>query len=225
MTDPVPADNSADDVASNSIPAPTGKTKDFVPERTHVFALTMMALVCVIMAGWAPLLLGWTVLVPAIWIYWVMRAKTTVGEEGIAIRYAFRGSKTISWDEFEGVGFKGSKSFASTTSGQQFNLPGVTFNSLPGLYDASRGRIPDALSEGKAAADEKVVVVHRDGQQMIMSKEEYEQYKAANDAAEGIPNKTWGNPGAIPRNGQSSSPHGTPPKAPRTQIRGRDGVE
>ena len=169
MTDPVPADNSADDVASNSIPAPTGKTKDFVPERTHVFALTMMALVCVIMAGWAPLLLGWTVLVPAMWIYWVMRAKTTVGEEGIAIRYAFRGSKTISWDEFEGVGFK-VPSLLPPPSGQQYNLPGVTFNSLPGLYDASRGRIPDALSEGKAAADEKVVVVHRDGQQMIMSK-------------------------------------------------------
>ncbi|MGO3458170.1 PH domain-containing protein, partial [Corynebacterium casei] len=115
MTDPVPADSPADNAENTSatlgtaetIPAPTGKTKDFVPERTHVFALAMMAMVCIIMAGWNPLLSGWTTLIPLIWIYWVLRAKTTVGNEGIAIRYAFRGAKSISWDEFEGVGFKG----------------------------------------------------------------------------------------------------------------------
>ncbi|MGO2694857.1 PH domain-containing protein [Corynebacterium casei] len=221
MTDPVPADSPADNAdntsatlgAAETIPAPTGKIKDFVPERTHVFALAMMAMVCIIMAGWNPLLIGWTTLIPLIWIYWVLRAKTTVGDEGIAIRYAFRGAKSISWDEFEGVGFKGSKSFAATKSGEKHMLPGVTFNSLPGLFDASRGRIPDALSEGKAAADEKVVIVHRDGQQILMSKDEFAQYKAANETDD------------VSHRGQNSSPRETPPETPRTQIRGRDGVE
>src|SRR5699024_2670066 len=138
-------------------------------------------MVCIIMAGWNPLLLGWTVLIPALWIYWVLRGKTTVGEKGIAIRYAFKGCKTISWDSFEGIGFQGSKAFAETTTGTKHNLPGVTFVSSPGLYDASRGRMRDTLSEGKAAAAGQVVIVHRDGQQILMDKEEYARYQAAND--------------------------------------------
>lgn len=185
----MPAEN-ADKAAKSTpkpedlIPAPTGETKVFVPERTHVFAIALMAMVCIIMAGWTPLLLGWTVIIPLVWIYMILRAKTTVGEKGIAIRYAFRGAQKISWDEFDGVGFKGAKSFASTKSGEQHTLPGVTFNSLPKLYDASRGRIPDALTEGQIAADDKVVVVHRDGQQILMSKEEFAEYEVANEATE-----------------------------------------
>ena len=41
---------------------------------------------------------------------------------------------------------------------------------------ASRGRIPDALTQGREAADDKVVIVHRDGQQILLSKEEYAAY-------------------------------------------------
>src|SRR5699024_5869580 len=106
-----------------------------------------MAMVCVIMACWSPLLLGWTVLIPLLWIYWVLRSKTTVGDNRIAIRYAFRGGQKISWDDFEGIGFQRSKAFASTKSGAKHVLPGVTFNSLPELFDASRGRIPDRSEE------------------------------------------------------------------------------
>src|SRR5699024_11976816 len=95
MTDPVPADNSADNAentssanpaatdAATTTAAPTGKTQDFVPERTPVFAIAIMAMVCVIMAGWSPLLLGWTVFIPVLWIYWALRSKTTVGDNGI----------------------------------------------------------------------------------------------------------------------------------------------
>ena len=55
----------------------------------------------------------------------------------------------------------------------------MTFNSLPRLAEASRGRIPDALTAGKEAADEKVVVIHRDGQQVMMSKDEFDAYQNA----------------------------------------------
>src|SRR5699024_4226288 len=123
MTDHVPAHNLADNNAttSSTIRAPTGATKEFVPERTDGFAIALMAVVCIIMAGWNPLLLGCTVLIPALWIYWVLRGNTTVGEKGIAIRYAFKGRKTISWDNFEGIGFQGSKAFAETSTGTKHN--------------------------------------------------------------------------------------------------------
>src|SRR5699024_11825476 len=109
-----------------------------------------MALACIIMAGWNLLLLGWTVLIPALWIFWVLRGKTTVGENGIAIRYAFQGGKSIPWDKFQGIGFQGSKAFAETTSGAKHKLPGVTFNSLPMLYDEFLIRISDQPRQGKA---------------------------------------------------------------------------
>ena len=211
MTDPVPADNSADN--TSTIPAPSGETKEFVPERTHILALILMALVCIIMAGWNPLLLGWTVLIPALWIFWVLRGKTTVGEDGITIRYAFQGGKSIPWDKFQGIGFQGSKAFAETTSGAKHKLPGVTFNSLPRLYDASRGRIPDALSEGKAAADEKVVIVHRDGQQILMDKEEFAKYQAAQQSQ------------GVSQNGNAHPPRETPPSDSQTQDRRGNRVE
>ena len=47
---------------------------------------------------------------------------------------------------------------------------GVTFNSLPELTEASQGRIPDALTAGHHAADEKVVVIHQDGRQVLTDK-------------------------------------------------------
>src|SRR5699024_12516140 len=98
MTDPVPADNSADNAENTSsanpaatdgattIAAPSGKTQDFVPERTHGFAIAIMALECVIMAGWGPLPLGWTVLIPLLCVYWDRSFKTTVRANGIASR-------------------------------------------------------------------------------------------------------------------------------------------
>ena len=109
-------------------------------------------------------------------IWWVLRAHTTVDAKGIHITYGFRGPKDIAWKDFKGIGFQRSKAYARTTSGDNLNLPGVTFNSLPRLAAASNGRIPDALTAGREAADDKVVIVHRDGQQILLTKEEYAEY-------------------------------------------------
>ena len=109
-------------------------------------------------------------------IWWVLRARTTVDSKGIHITYGFRGPKHIEWKDFQGIGFQRSKAYARTTKGDNFNLPGVTFNSLPRLAAASNGRIPDALSAGRDAADDKVVIIHRDGQQILLTKEEYAEY-------------------------------------------------
>ena len=52
----------------------------------------------------------------------------------------------------------------------------MTFNSLPQLEAASAGRIPDALTQGRQAADDKVVIVHKDGRQVLVDKQEYERF-------------------------------------------------
>ncbi len=149
----------------------------FKPDRTHLLALGMMTLIALLIISWAPLKLIWFLIIPALAAWWVLRSQTTVSEDGIAARYAFRGSRKVTWKDLQGVGFKGARAFAKTTKGQEFSLPGVTFNSLPRLAEASRGRIPDALTAGQEAADGKVVVIHRDGQQILLTHEEYEEYQ------------------------------------------------
>ncbi len=155
-------------------------TRVFTPDKSHILATIVMTLGALLAISWAPLILGWLLIFPALFIYWVLTAKTTVGEDGIAIAYAFKKNITLTWEEFAGIGFKGARAYASTTTGQNYNLPGVTFNSLPALSEASRGRIPDALTAGQNAADKKVVVIHRDGEQILLTKEEYEEYQRNN---------------------------------------------
>ncbi|MFW8574388.1 PH domain-containing protein [Corynebacterium pseudodiphtheriticum] len=148
----------------------------FRPERTHIIAAVLIIGIAIMGIAWAPLVLGWLLLFPLAFIYWALRAKTTVTATGITITYAFKSDVTIAWEEFQGIGFQRSRVFVSTRDGKQFNLPGVTFQSLPALETASQGRIRDVLTEGKEAADEKVVITHRDGQRIMMTRDEFEKY-------------------------------------------------
>lgn len=159
-----------------------GETVVFRPERTHVLAAAVMTMIFVMMIGHAPLYLVWILLLPAAVIYWVFRARTTVGESGVAVQYAFRGNRTFTWDEISGVSFRRSRALLNTADGGEHSLPGVTFNSLPLLREASRGRIPDVLTAGRAAADDKVVVYDRDGESTLISKEEYARREAEKQA-------------------------------------------
>lgn len=61
-------------------------------------------------------------------------------------------------------------------------LPGVSFNSLITLSYASAGRIPDPVTSGRNAASEKVHVVHKDGYEIVMSEDEFAEYKAQRQA-------------------------------------------
>lgn len=153
------------------------QAQTFAPDRTHILAIVLLAGIALISISWAPKYLGWLLVIPIAAVWWVIKSRTRVGENGIDITYAFRGGKHIDWQDFAGIGFKRSHAFAATKTGENHTLPGITFNSLPKLADASRGRIPDALTAGQEAADEKVVVVHRDGQQVLLTKEEYAEYQ------------------------------------------------
>lgn len=148
----------------------------FRPERTHIIAAVLIIGIAIMGIAWAPLVLGWLLIFPLAFIYWTVRAKTTVTAAGIVITYAFKSDVFINWDDFQGIGFQRARVFASTKDGKQHNLPGVTFQSLPQLEAASHGRIRDVLTEGKEAADDKVVITHRDGQRIMMTREEFEKY-------------------------------------------------
>lgn len=160
------------------------ETKVFRPERTHIFAAVLITLISLLGIGAEPLKLGWLLLFPVGYIYWTLRARTEVSPtKGISAKYGFRGNQSVSWEDFQGIGFKGGSTFAQRRDGSTFNLPAVSFNSLPELSVASQGRIQDALSEGRAAADEKIVVTYKDGRQVLMTREEY----AATHPDEAIP--------------------------------------
>lgn len=161
----------------NSHPTEENSTKVFRPERTHLIAAFLILGIMIIVVGAEPLYLVWFLAIPVAFIWWVFKAKTVVDDSGISAEYAFKGNKSASWDQIKGIGFERSKAFVQTTEGDKFNLPAVTFNSLPDLEQASKGRIPDALTRGRWAADEKVVLVNRDGRQVLMSKEEFAEYE------------------------------------------------
>lgn len=146
----------------------------FQPERTHLLGAVMMFGICALMLGSLPSWLWPLIILPVVFGVWVVRTRTTVSEEGITAQPAFRAATTRTWGDIEGIGFRQSRAFMRTTAGEEITLPGVSFNSLPQLEEASHGRIPDALTQGRDAADDKVVIVHKDGRQVLVSKDEYE---------------------------------------------------
>lgn len=157
---------------------------EFRPERANLFAAALIIAVALLVIPSAPLYLAWLLLIPAAFIFWVLRARTIVDERGVDIRYAFRGGKTIRWEDLAGVGFKGARALLTTTDGTAHAMPGVTFNSLPRLAEASGGRIPDVLTSAQEAADEKVTVIQRDGQQILLTHEEYAARQAAQQSGQ-----------------------------------------
>ncbi|QMV85142.1 PH domain-containing protein [Corynebacterium hindlerae] len=150
--------------------APTATT--FHADRTHLIGAAVMALISLLVIGAKPLYLFWILALPALFAYWVIKSKTVVDEAGITAHYAFKKPQTMAWGDFAGIRFAGSGAYARNSSEQEFSLPGVTFNSLPKLSVASQGRIVDALTAGRDAAHDKVVVYHRDGRQILKRKDE-----------------------------------------------------
>lgn len=126
--------------------------------------------------SWAPLVLGWLLLIPLAWLVWVLFASTTVDERGISLRYVARSNTRIGWDELEGIGFKGARALATTTAGKEYMMPGVSFNSLPDLAEASRGRITDVITGAQEAADGKYEIIDKNNHHVLLSREEYEEY-------------------------------------------------
>ena len=154
----------------------TSVGRTFTPDRIHVLAIAIMAGIALIPISWAPLYLGWILIFPVLFIVWVFKAQTRVDDSGIATTYLFRKNATIAWEELDGVSFEGMTAKATTKNGQQFPMPGVTFNSLPALSEASNGRITDVITEAAEAADGMIEVTDAEGNSVLMTQEEYDAH-------------------------------------------------
>ncbi|WJY67877.1 PH domain-containing protein [Corynebacterium auris] len=158
----------------------TEPSQVFRPSREHVVAIVLMIGIALIGIAWAPLYLGWLLAFPVAALAWVLTASTTVGEQGISLRYLFRRDETIPWDDLTGIAFKGARVLATTTDGRALPMPGVTFNSIPELSEASRGRVTDVITGSAEAADGKYEIIDREGNKVLLSREEYEVYLSEN---------------------------------------------
>lgn len=148
----------------------------FRPSREHVIAIAVMTGIALIGILWAPLKLGWVLIFPAAALVWIFSASTTVSEDGIAVKYLFRSDARIPWEDLRGIGFKGTRALATTNGGKEYPMPGVTFNSLPDLAEASRGRITDVVTAASEAADGKYEIINKEGYGVLLDQRQYEEY-------------------------------------------------
>ncbi|AZG48837.1 Low molecular weight protein antigen 6 [Gordonia insulae] len=112
-------------------------------QRIAYFAVPMMFIVTVILAGASLVWLGWTLVLPIVLAWWIVRIRTVVTEDGLRAVHTF-GTREIAWDEVDGVQFPRWGSVrAVLVNGARVRLPAITFADLPRLSAASRGRIPD----------------------------------------------------------------------------------
>lgn len=163
------------------------ETTRFRPNKTHFFIVAFMLVLCAIAMGFSPWFV-FTLIAPLIYAVWIMRVRTTVGPRGITAVYLLQGRKSVSWDNFRGILFDKSGRALAVDGGKdgakerRFPLPAISFNSLPDLNKATRGLIPDPVTPGRVAENEKVEVFDRNGYSVLKTRDEIEaQARKDND--------------------------------------------
>jgi hypothetical protein len=138
--------------ASHDAPA-VELPQTFRIQRLAYFAVPMMFVVTVILAGASLVWLGWTLILPVLLGWWIVRIRTVVTEDGLRAVHTFS-TREIPWSEIDGLQFpRWSSVRAVLANGTRVRLPAITFADLPRLSAASRGRIPDPYAA--AAADDE----------------------------------------------------------------------
>lgn len=156
----------------------TMNSKVFHPSREHILGGFVMFLICLLFTGYKVAWFFWVPLVPLVFILWTLWVRTTVTDKAITTRYLFRAGKTMQWEDFRALRFnRAGRAYAVDNHENTIWLPGVTFNSLIDLHKVSGGRIPDPVSPARAATDDKVQVVNKDGYAVLMDKDEYKEYE------------------------------------------------
>jgi hypothetical protein len=103
---------------------------------------TLGLLVPVMAWPWTTPLLVLPVLLAAM----VLRLRTVADRETVTAR-TLLGSKTVRWDEIDGLKFvKAAYARAQLKDGGELRLPAVTFATLPLLTEISDGRVPNPYS-------------------------------------------------------------------------------
>lgn len=117
-----------------------------------------MELIFLLLVGVNPAVFSPILLLPLLFVFWVLRTRTEVSATGITTHKCWGATTSIAWDQVKGIGFVKAKAFVETTSGTKVTLPAVSFHDIPRLSAASLGRIPDVLTAGHDAAHAQVTV-------------------------------------------------------------------
>ncbi|QXB18264.1 PH domain-containing protein [Corynebacterium coyleae] len=157
---------------------PPTTQKVFKPTREHILAIVLATGIALMGIMWAPKYLIWLLLIPIVWLAWVLCSSTTVDNKGIKTRYLVRKNTFLPWEDLAGIAFKGTSARVAAKNGTEYPLPGVTFNSLPALAEASGGRITDVIASAEQAADGKYEIIDKDGDRILLTREEYDAYLA-----------------------------------------------
>lgn len=132
-----------------SSPVPESTPRDRALFRVNPMSYIVIAII-VLSIAWPvtayPLALGWLVLLPIAFGWWVARTSTRLDVEGVHLS-TWRNRRSVPWDEVKGVMFpKNGFARLVTTSDDSFPMGGVSFHDLPRLSRASSGRIRDPYS-------------------------------------------------------------------------------
>ncbi|PXW32530.1 UNVERIFIED_CONTAM: PH (Pleckstrin Homology) domain-containing protein [Williamsia faeni] len=116
------------------------------------FAVFMMAVSALVLAGVSLPYLGWTLFVPVLAGVWVHRLRTIVTEDGLTTQ-TLRGRRSATWGQITGLQFpRWGAVRAVLRDDSTLKLPAISFRDLPRLSAASRGRIPDPYAAQDATA-------------------------------------------------------------------------
>jgi hypothetical protein len=116
------------------------------------FAVFMMAVSALVLAGVSLPYLGWTLFVPVLAGLWVHRLRTIVTEDGLTTQ-TLRGRRSATWDQITGLQFpRWGAVRAVLRDDTTLTLPAISFRDLPRLSAASKGRIPDPYAAQDATA-------------------------------------------------------------------------
>lgn len=147
---------------------------DFPVDRTHLISAAVMFCILFVAVSTAPPNFWLLLILPLIFTWYVLRSGTTIDESGIRVRHAWKAQRTIPWEQFDGLKFRKAKTLAVDSQGNEVVLPGITFAQLPAVAAASRGRIPDAITQAQEAENGNMVLYSQDGYSRMLTKDEYD---------------------------------------------------
>ncbi|WP_193043498.1 PH domain-containing protein [Mycolicibacterium baixiangningiae] len=129
-------------MSSSDASAPTAPVVIRIPATAHLavgfFTLGLFSIVLANPRWFAPLLV-----IPVVASLLVVRLRTVAERDTVTARNLL-GSRTVAWDDIEGLRFsRASWARATLKDGTEVRLPAVTFGTLPRLTAASGGRVPN----------------------------------------------------------------------------------
>ena len=95
---------------------PAVRPQTFHPSRENILVGFVMFLISLIFTGYNVSAFFWIPLLPLLFIVWVIKAGTRVDGKGITAKPLIRPSKTVTWQDFQGIRFnKAGKAYAAAT--------------------------------------------------------------------------------------------------------------